>query len=257
MYVCGIPLRRHPPRSMPPPMWPSTCCTGLAGRRPPRCLSAERHRHRHPMLVRAAETDDTGGPWPTGRSPANVDDMSALGVLAHTSTSVWWRRSRWSWTPSSSFSRRATPTGADPGREHPGDAEHAGARRILRRHVRLAVGAAPAWTRRRCGRSSPSVAAIRTGRASSTPSTAALRVPGPCEPSWDGRPARFRPARWHIECSNDRAGAPRDAFDVQAGGSDLSFRTTRERSHAHVLTGKWPSRGSTRMPGWSGWTARR
>jgi L-cysteine:1D-myo-inositol 2-amino-2-deoxy-alpha-D-glucopyranoside ligase len=61
------------------------------------------------------------------------------------------------------------------------------------------------------------------------------------EPSWDGGPLGSGRPGWHIECvaiALRHLGVP---FDVQGGGSDLTFpHHEMGASHGHVLTGSWP-----------------
>ncbi len=61
------------------------------------------------------------------------------------------------------------------------------------------------------------------------------------EPSWDG--GDLGPGRpgWHIECTAIALNHLETPFDVQGGGSDLTFpHHEMGASHAHVLTGSWP-----------------
>ncbi len=67
------------------------------------------------------------------------------------------------------------------------------------------------------------------------------RVERPGEPAWDGGTlGRGRPG-WHIECTTialEHLGVP---FDVQGGGSDLTFpHHEMGAAEGHVLTGTWP-----------------
>jgi L-cysteine:1D-myo-inositol 2-amino-2-deoxy-alpha-D-glucopyranoside ligase len=62
----------------------------------------------------------------------------------------------------------------------------------------------------------------------------------PDEPAWDTRLGHGRPG-WHIECTAIALEHLGMAFDVQGGGSDLTFPHHEMcASLAHVATGRWP-----------------
>ncbi len=65
----------------------------------------------------------------------------------------------------------------------------------------------------------------------------------PGEPSWDSRFGQGRPG-WHVECAAIATKYLGDAFDVQAGGSDLIFpHHEMSASHARVALGSAGSSG--------------
>jgi L-cysteine:1D-myo-inositol 2-amino-2-deoxy-alpha-D-glucopyranoside ligase len=72
----------------------------------------------------------------------------------------------------------------------------------------------------------------------------------PGEPSWDSRFGQGRPG-WHVECAAIATKYLGEAFDVQAGGSDLIFpHHEMSASHARVaLGGAGGSRSQVGTPG--------
>ena len=98
----------------------------------------------------------------------------------------------------------------------------------------------------------------------------------PDEPSWDSRFGQGRPG-WHVECAAIATRYLGEAFDVQAGGSDLIFpHHEMSASHARVALGSQAgaagsagprrapvtrmvrcSPAGTHTPGWCGSAARR
>jgi L-cysteine:1D-myo-inositol 2-amino-2-deoxy-alpha-D-glucopyranoside ligase len=191
-----------------------------------------------PLLVRAAETDDDWRALADREIARYVDDMSALGVLApHVYLGVV----------------EAIPLVVDAAeqlleaghayRVPTPDAEHAGAADVyfdVTSDSRFGAvsGLAEAQMRE--------IFAERGGDPDRPGKLHPLdpliwRVARAGEPSWDGGPLGFGRPGWHIECSTIALEHLGMAFDVQAGGSDLSFpHHEMSASHAHVLTGKWP-----------------
>jgi L-cysteine:1D-myo-inositol 2-amino-2-deoxy-alpha-D-glucopyranoside ligase len=85
------------------------------------------------------------------------------------------------------------------------------------------------------------------------------RTERPGEPAWDSRFGPGRPG-WHVECAAIATEYLGQAFDVQAGGSDLVFPHHEMSASTPGSRSPQPracSRGCTPTPGWSATVARR